>query len=183
MRPRNLITASAFLRWNVSTFAGLATFTPASVDVTPGTIVTMDLTLTAEHLYGFDTADVVINSDAPFEWKYGLDLICPNCATDGWPFSPGFGIKPYDLYVGGSTPMAFGFGNSLLLGTLAFDTATLAPGTYETVVSSELDHDLSSITHFGTGEGLEGQGSFTVVPEPSCVGLFALAATALHLTR
>ena len=182
MKSRVFLMFAVISTFHKIAFAGLAIFSPPSQDVTPGAIVTMDLTLTAQTpslmSTGFDTADVIINSDAPFNWTYGPEFVCPSCGPDRDPNSPGLGIKPYDLYVGGATPVAGGYGQSVLLGTLTFDPSSLPPGIYETLVSGKLDL-ISSITHFGADlEGLENRGTFTIVPEPTCALSLSLGVIA-----
>lgn len=170
-------------------FAGLATFSPSPQSNVPiGTpAVTMDVSLTAttNAQSGFDTADIVILSDAPFSWGYSSDFTTKSTGSLGTPFDPGLGIKPHELFVGGNTPLAGGYGSSIALGTLTFDTSTLPVGTYEVLVNSDIDGGITSITHFGAGEPITGRGEFTIVgvPEPATIGLLLLGAMGLVRRR
>jgi hypothetical protein len=180
MKARLLATIFLAAGWRQFASAGLATFSPASQDVTPGTIAMMDLTLTPVQNADFDAADVIINSDAPISWGYSPG-ICGR-SPEGCSAEPlGLGIKPYDLLVGGSSGAA-AFGAPILWGTLSFETSNLAPGTYEVLIDSALDH-LSNLTRSGVSEGLQGHATFTVVPEPTGALILSLGAIAAVCKR
>jgi hypothetical protein len=168
--------------------AGLATFSPASQDVTPGTIATMDITLTAQQLPDFNSADVIIGSPdaniSPAAWAYSQQFLNlssgpvqdpGNC--DPGPCNPSF------IYVGGITLLSNGsYGSSIVLGTLRVDTTGFAPGTYNYLIDSSSD-GISAIGRHGATEPLSGQGVIHVVPEPTCALILSLGAAAMILKK
>ncbi|MBI1825150.1 MAG: hypothetical protein HY287_12285 [Planctomycetes bacterium] len=75
MSARSTWAAAIIVTLAKTALASLATFSPASQDVTPGTIAAMDFTLTARALPNFDEADVVIQTPTTVQFAYSAEFV------------------------------------------------------------------------------------------------------------
>ncbi len=173
--------------FNACALGGLVIFAPSAVEVTPGTPVTMEVTLQAEQYPGFWGADVLIGSDdIPFTFEYSEPFRREMMYIKG-PFLQS-GIYQYDVLVGGSNSSRT-VGSSLMLGIIRVDTTDLASGEYLIMVDYDIDQVsqmvwLYSVTGLLYFEPLHGQVSITVVPEPGTLLLLAPVLCAfVKLTR
>jgi hypothetical protein len=146
-------------------FAATATFTPSPQDNLPSDTDTLTMTITLQAVENpdFDSADIVISSDVPFTFTYSADFIAQS--TDFLvdpPVAYEFGIRKYSIYVGGDTRFKGGFGASIVLGTIVFDTSDLAGGSYDGLISSRADGQISNIAEYGVMESVEGEGTFSI---------------------
>lgn len=159
-------------------FGALATFeglNPGSIGsevwVSAGTDAQFNLTLSVETLAGFNLADVVIGSnevpDLSFEfspaWTAAMSTVT------GPMYDNGFYTQ--DAYVGGNSTASVG--KSLLLGTLTVKTDELADGDY--IIQIDGASDATSV--LGLDANTEELAGFATIhiPEPSCIGLLAVA--------
>ena len=174
-----------------SASAGLAIFDPPVTVVPLGyPEVSIDIALQNKQLPNFDSVDAIILSDVPFTFDYSRQF---RAAAGGFIQDPPVVINPGDLglmdysaavYAAGATlgyPFGYSFWFPILLGTVTIDTAALAPGKYEVLISSELDGGVSALWRQGLTEPLEGRGVI-IIPEPGCA-LLLLGGAIIILRR
>ncbi|MBI1826836.1 MAG: thrombospondin type 3 repeat-containing protein [Planctomycetes bacterium] len=157
-----------------SALAGSATFTPSPQGNLPSgtSTVTITIALQVQQLLNFDSADIIISSDAPFTFSYSSQFIVQSTGNLLDPPAPvDLGIREYDLYAGGSATTAGAYGASIVLGTIVFDTSTLLGGTYDVLISSTTDEGISNISRQGIIEGMEGQGFFEIIRDTDGDGI------------
>ena len=168
--------------WNASAFGGIVNFEGTGQEVLPGAPVVMDLTVAASgplldlDPVGFNGVDAVIGSDSvAFSFAYSQAFIDAmiNVAAP----VEGIGIYVNDVFVSGTNPPGV-TPNPLSLGRITVDTTGLSEGVYLIELSSERD-GFSALNRGLAGspfvsEGIEGEGTFTVVPEPATLSLLGL---------
>lgn len=166
----------------VTSEAGRAIFDPPVQILSPPgqTSVSFDITLVSQTLPNFDSFDVVILGAAPFAFEWNPEIVSDT--TDPLPVEqpcmlclPGF---PADIYLGNATGVPGGFGNSVLLGSITINTRDLeAPGTFEFVISSEMD-GISVLGRQGISEPIAGRGKITI-PDPTRLSFLLLPSAFL----
>ncbi|MHC5111586.1 MAG: PEP-CTERM sorting domain-containing protein [Planctomycetota bacterium] len=165
---------------SASTFAGTVSFSPASADALPGDQLTMDLSVSSDALGNWDAISLLMGSN-DLEIK---DFAFSTEMTDNQAFDPFVtpgGLYNSDLLAGIFLLTAT---DNALVGTLTVTVPQgLAEGSYDVVVDSAFDGDLSNIAAGISQEGLFGTATINVVPEPATLGLLSLGGLAMLRRR
>ena len=169
---------------NSHAVGAIVQFSPESVGLSSGWNMraTFDVTVIPEVEGGFDTADIVFGSNyglvmADFaysdEWNAAFATVPPPMTT---------GIYASDLWISGNGPMLNDL-PSLFAGTLTVDAGGLFFGDYYFGVDAGVD-GFSSLGQRGVPDLAYGGAEVYVgIPEPSAVGLLALASLAVLRRR
>jgi len=178
---RWILLASA---WTVGTsasesHAATATFTPVGMThVEAGTDITFQIAVAVTSLSGFNTADVIIGSNAATDltFAYSVDWLAAFSSVT----TPQFDVGFYDqsVFVGGNHSTSVG--TSLLLGTVTIHTAGMPLGNYRLDISNTLD-GFSTLGLDGQPEPLNGFVTFAITPPIPAVSEWGLVLLALSL--
>lgn len=146
-----------------------ATFTPVGqATVAPGTPVQFNVTIAAQTLLGFNTADIVIGTNHARALSFAYSPAWQSAFVYVTPPTPDLGFRFYAQYVfvGGSNSASVG--RSIALGVVTIDTTGLIEGTYEVRIDADLLPDrISALSLNEAREDVSGLGVFTVVCPPA----------------
>jgi len=143
-----------------------ATFTPVGpTAIAPGTPVTFSVSVSAQTLAGFNSADIVIGSNDASDVTFTYAPAWQAAFANVTPPTPDLGLYAQDVFVGGNNPTSVG--RTLALGDVIVHTEGLVEGTYRVSIDSNAGPEISSLILAGVHEGLSGEGTFTIVCPPA----------------